>query len=156
MVRFSFFFRFPVFLAFCLPPPLGLGLSRLLGLIFGFFGNFFNSRTSTFNSSTSWLNRDTCSRRNHTKGSSNSSFRNPGTFSNPLISCEFEKLSLSLFSCFDRSSFLMLHYHYLVGIDLLTPLSSSLFSTIHYLYKINPIFRLLRTYHIDKQPFMTA
>ena len=30
----------------------------------------------------------------------------------------------------------MLHYHYLVGIDLLTPLSSSLFSTIHYLYKI--------------------
>ena len=40
----------------------------------------------------------------------------------------------------------MLHYHYLVGIDLLTPLSSSLFSTIHYLYKINPIFRLLRTY----------
>ena len=40
----------------------------------------------------------------------------------------------------------MLHYHYLVGIDLLIPLSSSLFSTIHYLYKINPIFRLLRTY----------
>ena len=36
----------------------------------------------------------------------------------------------------------MLHYHYLVGIDLLTPLSSSLFSTIHYLYKINAIFRL--------------
>ena len=120
MVRFSFFFRFPVFLAFCLPPPLGLGLSRLLGLIFGFFGNFFNSRTSTFNSSTSWLNRDTCSRRNHTKGSSNSSFRNPGTFSNPLISCEFEKLSLSLFSCVLISSFLMLHYHYLVAITLQT------------------------------------
>ena len=47
----------------------------------------------------------------------------------------------------------MLHYHYLVGIDLLTPLSSSLFSTIHYLYKINPIFRLLRTYTFFFQVF---
>ena len=38
--------RFALFWPF---PPLGLGLSRLLGLIFGFLGNFFSVRTSAFN-----------------------------------------------------------------------------------------------------------